>query len=68
MNKNQYEFSKMFFEDIDWEDRIPKKVSGDNFEYLNDEEMQIFLDMYYKENLKNDLRSKKIKTIENKNG
>lgn len=65
MDKNQYEFSKMFFEDVEWVDRIPKRMIGNNFEYLSDEEMDEFLDIYYKENksLLNEMRSKKLKSI-----
>ena len=65
MDKNQYEFSKMFFEDVEWVDRIPKRMIENNFQYLSDDEMDEFLDIYYKENksLLNEMRAKKLKSI-----
>lgn len=69
MDKNQYEFSNMFWDDAEWDikDGLPKYYSVEDdgnmiFHYLDKEELKEFLNIKLKENpdLLRDLRYKKM--------
>jgi hypothetical protein len=56
ISKEQYEFSKVWFEEIEWNDtKIPKAYLMDEEEhityiYLNEEETKSFYKKYFNEN------------------
>jgi len=71
MTKEQYEFSNLFWEDLDWTDALPKcyETSDDGetmtFHYLEGEELRDFMKMKARENpdVMKDIRYKKLLRI-----
>lgn len=70
MTREQYEFSNVFWEDPNWEEKIPKfyQIIDEGkmeFYYLNDSEMKEFMNIKAKENpeIMKDIRYKKIMRV-----
>ena len=72
LNREQYEFSNMFWDDAEWSEQIPKYYEIDDngdmtFHYLDNDEMRAFIKIKAKENpeIMKDIRYKKLMRIFN---
>ena len=72
LSREQFEYSNMFWDDVEWIDQVPKYYEIDDdgnmiFHYLDNEEMRCFMKIKARENpeIMKDIRYKKIMRIFN---